>query len=254
MEDSKAKALLKTYRSIRQELRDRLDFLPGDTFTAQRLRGTLLQVDGALEAMRRGLLDDSKEQSIDVAQLGVTHLTTEIETFSKHFEGAIIPINLNALMIATDTSNFLINRYEASLEAYNKDIRASITQGLTEATIQQVSLGEVVKRIGRFFLAEEWKLLRIARTELHNMYNLGKLNGMNDIRKQLIPDLKKTLIHPMDARTGADSKELARENPIIDTDKPFSFKWRGKERVFMTPPDRPNDRSILIPVRKSWNK
>jgi hypothetical protein len=58
----------------------------------------------------------------------------------------------------------------------------------------------------------------------------------------------------MDERTAQDSIELAQKNPIIDIDKPFVQNYNGKELVFMTPPNRPNDRAILVPVRASYDK
>ena len=93
----------------------------------------------------------------------------------------------------------------------------------------------------------------IARTELHNAYNLGKMRGMEETEED-IPDLQKALFHPMDSRTGKDSKYAASKDLVADLDKPFRYKWNGEWREFMNPPDRPNDRSILIPYRKSWEK
>ncbi len=89
---------------------------------------------------------------------------------------------------------------------------------------------------------------------MHNIYNYSKMNAMADVQENTIPDLKKSLMHPMDTRTGEDSKKLAGENPVVDIDEPFRFNYRGKERVFMFPPDRPNDRAILVPFRETWQK
>lgn len=252
LEDKEAKTLLKTYGKIRGQLRDRLDTLSGDTFSAQRLRGVLAQIEGALAAMSGGLKDDLRGASVTAAEEGVNDLVEEIETFDDHFAGAVSPINLNALAVATDTSNFLFNQFDASIDAYSEGVRAQLAQAITQAAIEEISLAELTRRLNRFLIGEQWKLERIARTELHNIYNVGKINGMKEISKSSIPDLKKTLIHPMDKRTGADSKALARKNPIVAIDEPFRFTWKGKERVFMAPPDRPNDRAILVPYRSEW--
>lgn len=69
---------------------------------------------------------------------------------------------------------------------------------------------------------------------------------------KIIPKLKKGLFHPMDDRTSDDSKYLKNLNPIIDIDKPFRYTWNGKERVFLSPPSRPNDRAILVPIDMDW--
>lgn len=254
LEDKDASRLLKRYREVRQELRDRLDRFPEDTFSAQRMRGVLVQVDGAIAAMSESLKTGMKDVAGDAALLGVEHQLLEIRAFQDEFEGAVIPINLNAQLVAEDTERFLINRHQASLDAYSEDVRSNLVQSLTNESLAQSSLSTVVRKLGAFFQGEEWKLLRIARTELHNVYSVGKLNGMREVKNDYIPDLKKALMHPMDARTGDDSKALAAEDPAVPLDKPFVQRWKGKTFTFMAPPNRPNDRAILVPYRKGWDE
>jgi hypothetical protein len=254
LEDSKAKEVLKTYRGIRGDLQDRLNAARSGTFTAQQLRGTLAQVEAAIAAMNDALSGDMEDAAIPTAMAGVQDLISELNKFNKKFNGAVTPINLNALVIAQDASSLLINRMDSSLASYGQALRSQIGQGLTDAVlIGDVTTDEVAKRVGSFFAGEEWKLTRIVRTELHGVYNLGKLNGMEETQS-VLTDLQKTLIHPMDARTGEDSKFAASLKLVVDIDEPFSYNWKGKERTFMVPPDRPNDRSILVPFRASWGE
>jgi hypothetical protein len=124
-----------------------------------------------------------------------------------------------------------------------------VARDTTERTVSRL-----VSDIGRFFQGEEWKLRRIVRTELHNVYNYSKMRSMQDLSTEQIPDLKKSLMHPIDDRTGDDSKILANQNPIVDIDEPFRFNYKGNERVFLFPPDRPNDRAILVPFRDDWGR
>jgi len=69
-----------------------------------------------------------------------------------------------------------------------------------------------------------------------------------------MPDLMKTLMHPIDKRTGDDSKLAARLRLVVPIDEPFVYKWNGETREFMAPPDRPNDRAILVPYSTSWGE
>ncbi len=255
LEDKEARALLQRYREVRQELRDRLDTLRGDTFTAQQLRGTLLQVDLAIDAMSKGLRDGMGNATQQLSIVGVENLLKEIKTFEDRFTGAVVPINLNAALIASDTANFLLNQKEASIDAYSESIRAGITNSLTNAVIEQKPLSTVVRELGQYFQGEEWRLERIARTELHNVYSQGKLSTMRELRDSgSVDDLEKALVHPLDKRTGEDSKYLAKLNPIIPIDEYFEYRWAGKKRRFLVPPDRPNDRAILVPYREEWGK
>ncbi len=257
MEEDKAKKLLQMYRRVRRDLRDRLDVMADDDrgkFTAQRMRGVLLQVELAIATMGDSLKRGIEPEALEIAKKANEHLIKEIEKFSQEFEGAILPIDLDVVSLAQDTNNFLINRYQVSIDSYSEQVRSVITQQITRSAVEEVGLAELVRRISRFFIGEEWKLLRIARTELHNVYNLSKLNGMKETKEKFVPDLKKALIHPMDARTAEDSKQLANLDPIMPVGKPFKYSYKGKERVFMTPPDRPNDRAIMIPYRDEWDR
>jgi len=156
---------------------------------------------------------------------------------------------------ALETRNFLMPRYESSINAYGEDLIRQLIGNLTQASMMEMSYPETITRLDQFFLGEEWKLHRIARTELHNIYNIGKMSGMSElIDGDVIPDLMKGLVHPMDARTGTDSRYANALELTARVDEPFRYKWKGQVREFMAPPDRPNDRAILVPYRKAWDK
>ena len=253
LEDQQAKQLLERYKSVRYELRDRLSRTRAGTFTSQQLRGVLTQIEAAISAMTTSLKDRMGSAALTLAEAGVDDLLSELAKFEDEFTGAVVPINLNAQIAALDTRNFLLTQYESSIDAYGSDLISQLVGNLTQSSLMEASYGEVVTNLDQFFMGEEWKLHRIARTELHNIYNIGKMNGMSElVGQEILPDLKKALMHPMDARTGDDSKYLAVKNPIVPINEPFEYRWHGKLREFMAPPDRPNDRAILIPVRDSW--
>jgi len=254
LEEKAAERLAKAYRESRRRLQDRLLSIPGDKFTAQQLRGALVQIDTALEFMASDLSSQLIDSADLVARAGAENLVSEINRFDDHFLGAVTPINVNAVAIASDTNNLLINKYQSSLESYSQEVRSQLAQALTNAAIEQVPYSEIIRRVGQFFIAEEWKIHRLARTELHQVYNLSKMKSMERLAAGAIPDLKKTLIHPMDSRTGKDSKYANKLNLIVPINEPFRYKWQGQERVYMTPPDRPNDRSILVPYRDSYGE
>lgn len=255
LEDRQAARLVRSYAKVRQELRDRLTTIPSGSFTAQKMRATLVQLEGALQAMNKNLNADIKEGSLEAAQLGVDNLVKELNKWNTKFTGSFVPINLKTVEIVADTSNLLFNRYDASISSYSEFLRARMAQSLTESVISGDNLSDVTDRLGKTFLAEQWKLEQISRTELHNVYSQGKLAGMVSLYgdgEGTIPDLMKTLFHPMDSRTGKDSIILNSNNPIVPVDEPFVEDSLGKESVYMAPPNRPNDRAILIPYREAW--
>ncbi len=258
LEESQQKKLMKIFRKTRQELMDRLLLVEPGTFTEQQLNVTLVQVNAAIEAIRRDLKYGMVNAGEVMAEKGISDIANEIEKMSDYFSGSVTPINIKGILNATNPNNYLVNKYEASIDAYSEALRAQITSNIVQSMAMRDTTERTVQRmvsdIGRFFIGEEWKLTRIARTEFHHVYNFSKMMGMGEVRDSTLPDLKKALMHPMDNRTAADSKRLAAENPIVDIDEPFRFKWKGEVRVFQAPPDRPNDRSILVPYREQWGR
>ena len=252
LEHSESETILSGYSGVRDRLVNRLSHLRSGSFTAQHLSGVLAQVQGAIDAINKNLNKEMLDGAEEAAITGVDHVVDEMKSFDDYFMGAVTPINLNAALLASDTANLLVTKYQTNLEAYGNDLLTQITNGLFSASLGEISSEEVIGRISQFFTAEEWKLRRIVRTELHNIYNLGKMRGMGEIADKYVPDLRKALMHPMDARTGDDSLYLARINLTAALDEPFVYRWRGERRVFMTPPDRPNDRAVMIPYREEW--
>lgn len=254
LEHNDSLTILEHYSDVRDRLVSTLSRLPPGRFSAQHLRGVLAQVQGAIDAINAKLQTNMADGAYDAALLGIEDLVEEIKTFDGEFLGAVTPINLNAALVATDTKNFLTTKYKTNLDAYGKGLQAQISNGLFAASLGEINSEEMVGRISQFFTAEEWKLRRIVRTELHNIYNVGKIRGMQELSGEDgdIPDLQKTLMHPMDQRTGKDSIYAAQLGLVADIDEPFEYVWKGQTRIFMAPPDRPNDRAILVPYREAW--
>lgn len=255
LESKDAQRILKIYKRLRSDLRDRLDMVPPGTFTEQKLKGVLAQVDSALYALSEEVTSEMGTLTESISGIGVENIIKELKKFENVFTGAVIPINVNAAVIASYTSNLLLSKYDSSVKSYSQFLRSRIASGLTESIISQNTLSEVISKINQTLMGEEWKSQQIVRTELHNAYNLGKLNTMTELwggGDGTIPDLKKTLFHPMDHRTGKDSIRLNANNPIVPVDEPFVESSTGRTLEYMAPPNRPNDRAILIPYRESW--
>lgn len=274
-EEEDAQKMLSRYREVRRKLIARLSQSDPERYTAQKLRQTLAQVDDAIRVMSSNLKEDWSEYRTIYAGKSLDDLVGEIELFSDYFKGAEIPINTRAVEKSIEPDNLLLNRFQASIDTYSESVRGGMKEALTESIIMQDSLGEfvskmkenkfryskVVKGVSQFLVAEEWRLLRIARTELHHVYNTAKIDRMKSVRDLYAPDLYKAMIHPMDERTAEDSKQLAAINPVIPIEDNFIFNFKRTtakgnvvtvRREFAAPPDRPNDRAILIPIRKQW--
>lgn len=259
LSDEASARVIDSYRRVRQDLRDRLETIPSGTFTAQRARSTVVQIDAALKAMNTNLFDDMDSAAQESAELGIEHLIAEIEKWDDEFVGTVSELSIDVVESATNTKKLLINNYKSSINSYSSALRGRLSQGIGDGVIAQSTTGEIMNTIGKTLLGDQWRLERIVRTEILGIYSRGKLNAMTDLTGD-IPDLMKTVYNPMDSRTAKDSiyveKLVEGEDPrmIIPVDDYFEYTWKKKKRKYLAPPDRPNDRSILIPYRKAWEK
>lgn len=254
VEMSQARKMLKEYKKARQELK--LQLLANsfnNEYSEGKMKNALAQIEAAIAQLRQKIGYQINEGFDFLSSQGIEDSITEMDAFDKAFGGGFGKLPFDAIIESTEPDNYLFNQYESSVQSYNESLRNSFQSSLTQSLIQQKSWSQAVYDMESVFDMKEWELARIVRTELHGIYNISKMRGFGTIKQDYVPDLMKTLYHPMDSRTGQDSIQMAKENLIVPIDSPFSFTYKGKTRTFMTPPDRPNDRAILIPYRPSFN-
>ncbi len=258
IEMEQARNLLRVYTVARQRLQVQLATAGSGTFTEAQMGTVLAQLEGAINRLNFELGNETflglqlmEEQSVDDS-------TREIERFEKKFRGISLSLPVDSILASLDRETLLLNRYRSSLASFNATIRDDVQRELTQAVIQRTSYFDAVQRVGQIFpwfrAPKRWQVERIARTELHNIYNVSKMDALGVVKRDFLPGLKKALMHPKDTRIGKDSLALAKLNPIVDIDQPFRFEFKGQKRVFMAPPDRPNDRAILVPFMKEWDE
>jgi hypothetical protein len=269
LETRQANKVISVYADVVKTLRQRLRSVPKDSFSAQQIRVTLMQLQGAIDALHGDLSDTIDIGATLMAKRGIRDLVEEVRTFNDEFNGAVQPVRLDLVQQAIETKSRLINQYQASIDAYSKGLRQTISDGLMNMVVERVGPEVMYQRlieddgIGQFFEGEAWKVRRIVRTELAGMYGAAKQDSLERIAADE-PLMRKTLYNPKDARTGADSAWLQSQidagrsngaNYVMrpKVEDPFVYVWKGHRRVFLAPPDRPNDRSILIPYHPSWD-
>ena len=111
-----------------------------------------------------------------------------------------------------------------------------------------VALDVVAATLRRGAAAKAWELKRLADTEASAVYNLAQLETL--IAQDVPGDrMLKRLVARFDARTGRDSVMLhGQRRPVRE---PFYDAQHG--RFYMAPPNRPNDREVIVGERDRWN-
>ena len=224
-----------------------------DSFTETRMLAVKAQIDNDLldlSRVIRGELDISSSMAVE--QSGQDTLS-EINRLEKKFTGAVLPIPEDAIDYALTPDHYLFNNFYSSVENYNQQIRTKMHNTLATSVIARETHHQVITRMQRAIGGDQWQVARIVRTEMANIYNGSKIFNFYKLKEEnIVPDMMKGLYHPMDSRTANDSKYLSKLDPIVNLEDNFKYEWNGEVREFPAPPDRPNDRAILIPIRGDW--
>lgn len=237
---------------------------PGaQSFTANQLRATLAQVRDvlrvqALPAMRDDILDVGKMAAESGAQSTVEY----IRAADKEFRGlgrslAIDNAALYDQAIRGSEASILRRigsnpddpRQPGVLQRYGLNTVGAFEDVLQQRLIAQKPWADVRNELiaNSPFLQGQpmYWAERIARTEILGAANFANVATISAANEQL-GDMVKINSATFDNRTSADS--YAVHGQIRRTNEAFD-SWFG---AFMHPPDRPNDRSVVVPHRIAW--
>ncbi len=269
LEEAQAKKILAIYKRVRQDLRDRLDLLGASyagQMEAQHVRGILVQVESGILELKQLLQEEMSQVALDTALKGIAHTTSEIIALEKLFEGRVLQIDIQAALLAESTKALKLKQYQSSMDRYGADLVDRMNRILVDAVVMQLPYHQTVSRISGatgLMASEAYRVHRIVRTELHSIYDMSRLNTLQEIKKEQINDLEKISIDPLDSRTALDS--IAVMGQIRPLNEPFRFKGQVTDpktgeskfievKPFMNHPNRPNDRGSTAPYRKVWAK
>lgn len=264
--DKRTRALLEgTARDL--ELRLRATLAEGgagaDSFTARQLKATLAQVRESTKALNRGLRATLLGQAGPAAEGGADGTARYLAAADKAFRGVgTQPLALRpALMLeaARDgAESSVLSRIAEDpmhpgqpgvLVRYGVAVVGHFERELQKGILGRKSQAEMAEDLTARspFLqgAPGYWATRIVRTEAHGAMNRGQWEASRAANRSL-GDMVKIISGVFDDRTGADS--YATHGQIRRLEEPFE-SWYG---LFQHPPDRPNDRAVVVPHRLSW--
>jgi hypothetical protein len=259
--------LREIYRRSAEELQEKLARLArigrGQVFGAHHIRLVQAQVSQGVHELERGIKEVLVDRGAVGLKLAPEHVVEAANALHDVF-GSPTPI-VQAEQAGVFQNLYrgvppsLLDRFEKSSRLYGQPVVQGIRDALSLAIVQKESLDQAVDRVAGtsgIFRGQRWRAERIVRTELSWGYGVAKQRGMEVLRDQHVPGLQKRLVATHDNRTGLDSLEL--DGQTVDVDKPFVWhvknaKGRVKRTVlYMQPPNRPNDREVVIPWNPGW--
>lgn len=246
---------------------------PGkESFTATQIRATLAQVTDVLKSSTKDMRKVILEQGKDASGQATSHLVDYLQAADKSFRG----IGENPIAI----------KEAGMLDRVNSGVESSILNRLSstgepiegaDAKPHKAKMGILqrygVETIGHFeeilqrgvLTKKPWAEMRdeivqaspflqgmpahwaerIVRTETMNAYNRANFEAVNAADEEL-GDMVKVLSATFDDRTGWDSYQV--HGQIRRPTE--AFAWA--DGLYQHPPNRPNDREVVIAHRISW--
>lgn len=150
-----------------------------------------------------------------------------------------------------------------SLGILTTDLLNSVRGELSIAQASKDRVGETISDVVDKIDAERWKVERTTRTELCRAYNAAQEDAIDMLERDQPGFFKRWTERvsdatgaPMDKRVGKDSIVL--HGQIVRPGQLFTMPEVGDAPRTMigmkwsAPPNRPNDRAVLLPWRKEW--
>lgn len=256
------------YGESRRDLEEKLAALKrqgrGQTFQANHLRQVLVQVADAAGAFQGRLTDHLRRTGRVAAVLAPRHLVDMVTRVEQHYRGQTSVVQAAQAAVTSGVypriAPTLLHRYQSSARTWGPGTIAHIQEGLARSLVQGESVDEAVGRVtgaAGLYDGERWRAERIVRTETSYSYGVAKQVSMTSLGQQ-VPQMKKRLVATHDNRTGQDSVDL--DGQTVAVDKPFTWAVKdskghltGKVVHYMQPPNRPNDREVVIPWMDGWS-
>ena len=246
---------------------------PGkDSFTATQQRIVLAQVRDITKQLTKGMKDQLVSSARTIAEKStesVIDYLQEAETAFRGLGAQALPLNDAAILQSTmsGVESTVLRRLASSgeqiaganevphkakkgiLQRYGMEVIGHFEDAMSEGMVGRKPWSEVRADIvsNSSFLqdAPAYWAERIVRTETANAQNRSNLLAMRGANEDL-EDMCKILSCVFDFRTGSDS--IAVHGEIRRLNEPFST-WFG---LSQHPPDRPNDRGLVVPHRVCW--
>lgn len=266
--DLAREVLSKAEVDLAQRLRQAVRAGQEGTFTAGQIQSALVQVRAVLRDVKTGIVKKVTSSAVDAAELAAENAIEYMTDIDSTFRGTgtqPLAIDEAAVMDRAvsgahssalhrllregrpEQTEGIINRYgEATVLQFEKKLQQGLITKKPWAEVRSDLIGESPFLQG----APGYWAERIVRTETMAATNRADWEASRELDDQL-GDVVKVLSATFDDRTYPDSYNVHGEIRLVD--EPFEYiDYKGRSEEFMHPPNRPNDREIVVTHRLSW--
>lgn len=271
LDQRSVKALQKLYDQSQSEMERKLAALTRagrrDSMTAYQLQLLKTQTREAQARIAAKMANAMGPITRDTQAEAVRQASRTITTLEQKFTGAEISLPLEEAAtfrgIIEGRTSSLVKANQLSFARYGAVLTDKMEQELALSLMTGETPIMAIDRIMAVAGNQWWQAERIVRTETAYAFNASHADAIVAAQAEL-PDLYErwteyvddTTGKPLDDRVAADSLVLhgqvvaAGRSFVMPPDERVPAKYWGK--TFAHPPNRPNDRAVLLPWRPGW--
>jgi len=238
-------ALVGHARAVQRDLERRLRSLDPTRYQSQEARVLLAQIRSVVELSAaewgEGIGDELEVVGRVAAAIGRDGLHQQIAVWEEEFRGTVR--GTARVEAAGDLlADGLLEYYQVSRETYGMEAIQRMRASMARGTLSGETTAQLTERLARDIDLPAWRAERIVRTEGSFAAGFRQLHDAADAFEG-DDDWRKQLIATFDPRTGDDSYYVHEQTRRLD--EPFED---DAGRSYMHPPNRPNDREVMVMV------
>lgn len=259
------------YDRMLADVTTRIEATPAATFGHQQLTGLLAQIKLGLARLQRALGETVEDSAQQIGVHAARTLLTDAAKLEKHFSGAVISLpllevgRLNGLV--KDQIPSLMRAHATSMARFGAQLVGRFEGELGAAVSMGESHAKAIDRVMSVGELEWWRAERVVRTEYSFMAGRSARAAADEQAEELDGDMwSRWTEHvsddgmPLDDRVGVDSEAM--HGQVAPPGEPFTQPPANRQgdavsdslvgREWNSPPNRPNDRAVLVPWRAHW--
>lgn len=259
------------YDRMLADVTRRIDATPAATFGHQQLTGLLAQIKLGLARVQGAMGAAVEDSATQVGVHAARTLLTDAAKLEKHFTGAVISLplleigRLNGLV--ADQIPSLMRAHNVSMARFGTQLVGRFEGEIGAAMALGESPGKMIDRLQTVGEMEWWRAERVVRTELNFAAGRSARAAADEQAEELDGDMwSRWTEHvtdqgtPLDDRVGVDSEAM--HGQVAPPGEAFTQPPANRQgdlvsdslvgRTWTCPPNRPNDRAVLVPWRAHW--
>ncbi len=252
--------------ALESKLRRTIGSGRGGTFTAHTQRLLLAQVRQGQQVLANQLVGKIGDLTKQAQVTSLKDLSASLTKMEKEFNGVDVTLPLDEAStfwgIVNGRQSSIMTQMRPTVARLGSRIVGEVERGLAVSLVSGETTDEAIDRT-REITGEQWyQAERIVRTEQAYAFNAAHADGIAEVAEDVLDLYMRWVEHvtdagvPMDNRVGDDS--IAMHGQVtrpggdftMPDDPDVAESLVGQSWKF--PPNRPNDRAVVVAWRPSW--